>query len=269
MGAVYVLHNCSMPGLVKIGMTTGTAEGRAKQLFTTGVPTPFVVLFSQPSHDPLKLERAVHDALAEFRDNTGREFFRVAPRRAIETLITEAADDVPLMHPTAERDITVPLHARWGSALAQDLSYARLKHTEYGTTLIAEFKSGLGSRLSKTDLEIIWDDDAQSFTPDMTVEDAAARFIELDAVTLLMTTDLLDPNVGKAIDDVRRKKIPAERVDTLLTNLASSNPPLARHSVIEEIQRLDGDQWGSVTPVDLAHGDEDAPIAAQQAPSTT
>ncbi|MFJ4254115.1 GIY-YIG nuclease family protein [Microbacterium sp. NPDC090003] len=251
MGAVYVLHNCSMAGLVKIGMTTGTAEDRAKQLYTTGVPAPFVVLFSQPSRDPLKLERAVHEALAEFRDNTGREFFRVTPRRAIETIIAEAADDVPLMHPTAERDITVLLRTRWGSALSQDLTHARLKHTAFGTTLIADFKNSLGSRLSKTDLEIIWDDDAPFFAADMSVDEAAERFTELDAVTLLMTTDLLDPAVGEAIDDARRKGIPTERIDTLLTRLASSDPPLPRHSVIEEIHRLDVDQWGSLTPVDL------------------
>lgn len=251
MGAVYVLHNCEFPSLVKVGMTSGSAEDRAAQLFSTGVPTPFVVLFSQPSNNPRQLERAVHDALAEFRHNDRREFFRVAPRRAIETLIAEAGDDLPLMHPTAEKDITDVLLSRWGAALAPDLKYARLKRAEFETTLILGFANSLGSRVSRTDLEVIWDDDAPMFGANVDVSEAAALFLELDAVTLIMTTELFDAAVAGAIDDVRQQKVPTERIDELVHNLAADKLSITRAQLADEVRRLAGSsRWGSVTPDD-------------------
>ena len=42
-GIVYLLTNPVMPGLVKIGMTTQEdIDKRMKELYTTGVPVPFV-----------------------------------------------------------------------------------------------------------------------------------------------------------------------------------------------------------------------------------
>lgn len=41
---VYMLRNSAMPGLLKVGFTTGTPEVRAAELSAaTGVPTPFQV----------------------------------------------------------------------------------------------------------------------------------------------------------------------------------------------------------------------------------
>ena len=43
-GFVYVLSNASMPGLIKVGMTTKVPDGRAKELSSdTSTPTPFIV----------------------------------------------------------------------------------------------------------------------------------------------------------------------------------------------------------------------------------
>tara|TARA_B100000780_G_scaffold162481_1_gene113595 strand:+ start:237 stop:377 length:141 start_codon:yes stop_codon:yes gene_type:complete len=41
MSTVYVLTNDSMPGLVKIGRTSGSIEKRMRDLYKTGVPIPF------------------------------------------------------------------------------------------------------------------------------------------------------------------------------------------------------------------------------------
>lgn len=73
IGFVYVLTNESMPGLVKIGFTLGRPADRAKQLATTGVPTPFVVAYSIKLFDPDKWERRIHEHLVQHRKN--KEWF--------------------------------------------------------------------------------------------------------------------------------------------------------------------------------------------------
>jgi hypothetical protein len=86
-GWVYVLTNPSMPGLVKVGMTRGTPEARARDLSrSTGVPRPFAVVASARVGDPEAVEAAVHSALARRRVNTRREFFRVGKSEARRAL---------------------------------------------------------------------------------------------------------------------------------------------------------------------------------------
>ena len=55
-GCVYVLSNPSLTCL-KIGRTSQTAEHRAKQLNTTGLPTAFVVEFSMVCENAVELEK--------------------------------------------------------------------------------------------------------------------------------------------------------------------------------------------------------------------
>ncbi len=86
-GWVYVLTNPSMPGLVKVGMTRGTPEARARELSrSTGVPRSFAVVASARVRDPEAVEAAVHAALAGRRVNSRREFFRVGKREAARAL---------------------------------------------------------------------------------------------------------------------------------------------------------------------------------------
>lgn len=86
-GLVYVLTNAAMPGLVKIGVTTGIdPENRASQLYTTGVPVPFDVEFAGEVADPLRVERALHNAFRDRRVNPRREFFRIEPDQPIGML---------------------------------------------------------------------------------------------------------------------------------------------------------------------------------------
>jgi hypothetical protein len=81
-GYVYALTNDHMPGLVKIGRTTGDPERRASQLYQTGVPSPFRVLASVMMPDCAAGERNVHQSLDPFRVSGSREFFRVCRDQA-------------------------------------------------------------------------------------------------------------------------------------------------------------------------------------------
>ncbi len=87
VGFVYVLGNDDMPGLVKIGLSSLLPEDRAKKGFTTFVPSPFEVLFRAVTSRPVRLERAVHDLLAQHRNKSNREFFRVSPEVAAESIL--------------------------------------------------------------------------------------------------------------------------------------------------------------------------------------
>ncbi len=81
-GYVYVLTNPAMPGLVKIGMTKVTPIVRARQLYTTGVPKPFVVHTSLKVSNPRLVEQRAHQRLEKYRINGSREFFKLSPERA-------------------------------------------------------------------------------------------------------------------------------------------------------------------------------------------
>lgn len=85
-GKIYALLNPSMPGLVKIGKTTRNSELRADELHTTGVPTPFIVLYEVNVDDCDEAERLMHETLAVFRLSDRREFFRVAPKVAVAAM---------------------------------------------------------------------------------------------------------------------------------------------------------------------------------------
>lgn len=109
-GYVYVLTNPAMPGFVKIGRTTGEPEQRAQQLYSTGVPMPFVVSATFYTPDCIELEAICHGALADCRVDGGREFFKIPlvdvcsiidqlHRDHVECWLEEYLPDYTIVHP--------------------------------------------------------------------------------------------------------------------------------------------------------------------------
>jgi hypothetical protein len=93
-GYVYILFNPTLPGLLKIGMTTRSADERARELSqATGVAADFVVAFEQPVSDCADAERRVHEALAPYRYNDSREFFHIGLKDAIR-IVADICDEV-------------------------------------------------------------------------------------------------------------------------------------------------------------------------------
>lgn len=87
MGYVYILQNDSMPGLLKIGKTARNSRERAKELSSsTGIPTPFRVVFELSSDRYEILEREVHRKLARYRVGDNREFFKCTAGIAIKAI---------------------------------------------------------------------------------------------------------------------------------------------------------------------------------------
>lgn len=84
IGYVYVLTNPSFNGMVKIGKTIREPNVRAKDLYTTGVPTPYEVAFQLFLEDYDEIEKEIHNKLAGYRVNPNREFFRIPLNKATE-----------------------------------------------------------------------------------------------------------------------------------------------------------------------------------------
>jgi hypothetical protein len=75
---VYILVNRSIPNMVKIGMTTRTVDKRVREINkATGVPTPWVSVWSFRCFSSMVLEGRVHEHLAKYRVNEDREMFAV------------------------------------------------------------------------------------------------------------------------------------------------------------------------------------------------
>lgn len=104
LSIVYVLTNPAMPGLVKIGQTgRRDANRRIAELYSTGVPVPFILEYACKVPNAEEVERALHRAFAPNRVNPRREFFRIEPDQAIailRLLHTEDATDEVALEPT-------------------------------------------------------------------------------------------------------------------------------------------------------------------------
>lgn len=95
-GYVYILSNPAMPGLVKIGRTTRSAQARANELYQTGVPAPFKVECEVKTPDCDELEAIVHGAFLDKRYANDREFFEVEiddAKRAITDALREQVEE--------------------------------------------------------------------------------------------------------------------------------------------------------------------------------
>ncbi len=92
---VYVLTNPAMPGLVKIGRTThDDPQVRLSQLYTTGVPVPFDIVYACRVSNSREVEKALHVAFAPQRVNPRREFFEIDPDQPIAILKLLNVEDV-------------------------------------------------------------------------------------------------------------------------------------------------------------------------------
>jgi hypothetical protein len=92
VGFVYVMTNESMPGIVKVGRTSLLPEDRARDLYTTGVPRPFKVMYRSATSRLDAVERRAHESLEGSRINAGREFFRVSVQEAVEAVQLAAVE---------------------------------------------------------------------------------------------------------------------------------------------------------------------------------
>jgi hypothetical protein len=83
-GFVYILTNPSMPNKLKVGKSIKVPTERAKELETTGVPTPFEVQYYAFFDDMDEAEKRAHNRLSAFHH--GKEFFDIDVPTAIHAI---------------------------------------------------------------------------------------------------------------------------------------------------------------------------------------
>lgn len=86
-GYIYILSNPEFtPNLYKIGFTSLNVELRSKQLYTTGVSSPFKIEKTYNTFDICRLETIIHEKLKIYRINKRREFFHCKKSNIIECI---------------------------------------------------------------------------------------------------------------------------------------------------------------------------------------
>lgn len=86
IGYVYIMINTAFPDLIKIGRTIKSSSERASELYTTGTPGKFVVVYDVLVDDCIEVERVMHELIGDKRYSNNREFFHATTKEAIELL---------------------------------------------------------------------------------------------------------------------------------------------------------------------------------------
>jgi hypothetical protein len=207
-GYVYVLINQSMPGLIKIGKTRRDSRERARELFNTGVPTPFQVAFEIFSNEIEVLENKIHTELEDFRVANNREFFKYPLYKAIAILIKLNSSANSEDEYYAE-DILNKLKEKYKDWIKEDIISVRIiqnaKRVWIEITTENEINDLLNQKIERSDLAFISggvEEDSLYFSPKNTVSINANKFIkEFDPYSIGMTTALFNERSLRIIED--------------------------------------------------------------------
>ena len=195
-GYVYILVNPSMPGLIKVGRTLRDSRMRARELSSTGVPTPFQVAFEIFAEQHETLEARVHLELTDFRVNAAREFFRYPLDKAIALLINLAEPIQSTAEQYVAEDVTQRLREKYSMFLRPDIVSVRVVQVPGRVWLeITNEKEIAGylvdQTIQRTDLAFIADTDEAFFRPEDDVSLNANKLVNnFDEYSIVMTTDL-------------------------------------------------------------------------------
>lgn len=205
-GFVYILLNPSFHDQVKIGRTTDATENRALHLSrTSGLPTPFIVIYDEIVSDSEIVEHRLHQRFAGYRVSPNREFFRIPVKEAVKALREEARhfQISPLTIP--ERLEVLPqLQRRFLTVLKPDIVSAAI--VQYSDICFLEITRRTSPQhrdeiIERIDLGIIGSPSGPMFPTTRSAEKNAAEFVQLDGYSLIMTTTLFTDEGAQAIAD--------------------------------------------------------------------
>ncbi|KGT88712.1 GIY-YIG nuclease family protein [Enterobacter cancerogenus] len=204
-GYVYILVNPSMPGLIKIGRTLRDSRMRARELSSTGVPTPFQVAFELFAEQHEELEAMIHLELADYRVNAAREFFRFPLDKAIALLLNLAK---PVQNSTEQyvaEDITQRLLDKYSGYLNPNIVAVKIVQIPGVVWLeitTEDERAGylVDQNIKRTDLAFITTSGDVFFRPGDDVSSNARKFVnDYDAYSIVMTTDLFHDEACRKI----------------------------------------------------------------------
>ncbi|MDF3828316.1 MULTISPECIES: GIY-YIG nuclease family protein [unclassified Pseudocitrobacter] len=207
-GYVYILVNQSMPGLIKIGRTLRDSRMRARELSSTGVPTPFQVAFEIFADQHEALEEKIHYELADFRVNVTREFFRYPLDKAIELLLKLSKPTQNSTEQFVAEDVTTRLHEKYSEYMRADIVSVRIVQIPNRVWLEITTEEEIAGYLvnqtiQRNDLAFIADTDDAFFRPEDSVSVNANKLVnDYDLYSIIMTTDLFHDEAYKIISQI-------------------------------------------------------------------
>jgi len=155
-GYLYCLSNPSIPNLLKIGMTTRTPEERSRELFTTGVATPFNIEFTRQVNNAGQKEKDIHKILENYRIPS-REFFDISVNEAKRVIDTYLSENLPVF--LSVEDV---LRSEYVSKLDKTRMLTCLRKNKNYDEFKSFFDSQLGGEDANKFIEnttITWQDD--------------------------------------------------------------------------------------------------------------
>ncbi len=218
-GYVYILVNPSLPGCVKIGRTLRDSRARARELFTSGLPTPFQVAFEIFSECHDELEAAIHVELRDFRITDNREFFRYPLDKAIALLQQMNSPSKSSESSFVAEDITQLLKAKYPRYLRPDIVAVRIVQVPDRVWLeVTEEREVAGylrdQTIHRSDLAFIANSDDLFFRPQDNVQVNASKFVnDFDAYSIINTTNIFHEAGCKEVQllfNANRPKEPEE-----------------------------------------------------------
>ena len=192
-GFVYILLNPSFPEMVKFGLTKRGSERRAKSLWTTGVPTPFIVVYDELVSDAAKVESRLQSRFEGYRVHSAREFFRIPVREAVRALQEEARHFSLNETALANRvEILPQLKSRHERYLKPDIAGVAIVHLPDVCFLEVTRKVRPGGRdeiVERCDLSYILETNGDLMFPVSKSAEENATFLaqEFTALDILMT----------------------------------------------------------------------------------
>lgn len=104
-GAIYILTNPAMPGIVKIGYTAGEVATRMAELDRTPVPYPFNCYYAGYVENVQLQEQRIHAIFSDRRCRPQREFFTLSPEQAKAAIELVAIRDVTPALPEPDESV--------------------------------------------------------------------------------------------------------------------------------------------------------------------
>ena len=148
-GWVYVFSNPAMPGILKVGRTSGSLEKRAAELHGTGIPKKFYIEIAVRVTDCVALEGWLHARFRKHRVNARREFFTTK----LSDLIAAIEVGVPATGVTCTDDhdvkgVLTTTRERWArQATERAESDRRRKIQEAEAKRVAAIEADLGQKI--------------------------------------------------------------------------------------------------------------------------
>jgi hypothetical protein len=195
--------------MIKVGRTLRDSRSRARELFTTGVPTPFQVAFEVFSDEYEKLEADIHQELHDFRVSCNREFFKYPLDKAITLLQKQNSPPASQESIFQAEDIFEALKQKYAPYLKPDIVAIRIVQPQGRVWLEITQEEEIGGylrdqKITRTDLAFISDGDYGShlFRPEDGVSVNAIKFVEdFDIYSIIMTSELFHESACKEIND--------------------------------------------------------------------